>query len=225
MNIISNFKFELDKNRVIKMIQSYGKMPQYDELDKMYKNLLPILKNYSDPLGIFKMEENDESINLNMLANCKFTIYCLITLGEKCTDKINKMFENGNFYEALVLDSMCSNYLFNLSSQLHQIICNKASNINLGITHKIAPGDGEIELEYQNNILSKLQSAKLHDVKMVNNCIYPYKSLTYVYGADENISINEDDHNCSRCNNIFCPMRHIEKQDSYSTEKTAINCA
>ncbi|WP_406543017.1 5-methyltetrahydrofolate--homocysteine methyltransferase [Clostridium ljungdahlii] len=224
MNIISSFKFQLNKDRVIKMVQSYGKMPQYNDLDKMYKNLLPILKDHSNPLGIFKMEEKDESINLNMLSKCKFTIYCLITLGEKCTNKINEMFENGNFYEALLLDSMSSNYLFNMSSQLHHIICSKASKINLGITHKVAPGDGEIELEYQNNILSKLKDAEFHNVKMVNNCVYPHKSLTYVYGADTSISVNGDDHCCSRCSNIFCSMRHIEKENNYAIEK-AINCA
>jgi len=152
MNIISNFKFQLNKDRVIKMVQSYGKMPQYDELDKMYQNLLPVLKDHSNSLGIFKMGKKDESINLNILSKCKFTIYYLITLGEKCTDKINEMFE------------------------------------------------------------------------MVNNCVYPHKSLTYIYGADENISVNGDDHCCSRCSNVFCSMRRLEKENNYAVEK-AIVCA
>lgn len=225
MNIISDFKFELNKDRVIRAVQSYCEMPQYEELSKMYDDLVPILREYSQPIGAFKLDKKPADLKVDLLKNCKFTVYCLVTIGEECTNKIDELFEEGKFYEAILLDSMSSSYLFSISSQLYHRIYERAKNMTLGLTCKIAPGDGEIGLEYQSKIVNKLKNDAMHNIKMLNSCmIYPYKSMSYIYGADECIAFNEEDHCCSNCSNTFCSMRDVNNHNNKPLLKS-IDCA
>jgi hypothetical protein len=208
MNIVSDFKFKLNKEKIINSVQSYCQTPPYEELSNIYDDLLPLLKEYSKPIGLFKIEE--KQIQLELLNNCRYVIYCAVTIGQNSTEKADKFFKEGKFLEAVLFDAMSSFYLFDISSQLFRRICEKFHNVNLGLTSKIAPGDGELELEYQKEIVSKLVNEELHDISIVHNCmLYPSKSMSYIYGADESISFNQyNDHCCETCYNTFCKMRN-----------------
>lgn len=226
MNFLSDFKFELNRHKVISSVQSYCQTPPYEELDKMYDNLLPLLREYSNPMGIFKIDEKPENLSLEALENCNYVVYCAVTIGQDSVSKVDNLFNEGNFFEAILLDTMASSYLFNISSQLFRKICEKSHNINLGLTRKIAPGDGEVRLEYQREIMNKLSSNKFSDIRIVDNGIlYPSKSMSYIYGADESLVFNQQkDHCCENCNNLFCTMRDVSQSLERSYMKN-VDCA
>lgn len=211
MNIVSDFKFQLNKDRIISSVQSYCQSPPYEELSKIYDSLLPLVREYCNPLGLFKIEKKPEQLKLDLIQDCKFVIYCAVTIGQDSVDKVDNLFDEGKFYEAVLLDAMASSFLFDVSCQLFTKMCQKYNNMNLGITNKIVPGDGDIELEYQKEIVCKLSNENIHDISIINDCmLYPAKSMSYIYGADESIAINQyTDHSCSTCSNVFCKMRNI----------------
>lgn len=211
MNIVSDFKFQLNKDRIINSVQSYCQSPPYEELSKIYDSLIPLVREYCKPLGLFKIERKPEQLELDLIKNCKFVVYCAVTIGQDSVDKVDSLFDEGMFYEAVLLDAMASSFLFDVSCQLFTKICEKYNDINLGLTNKIVPGDGDIELEYQKEIVSKLKSENIHDISIINDCmLYPAKSMSYIYGADESIAINQyNDHSCATCSNMFCKMRNI----------------
>ncbi|MCT8977089.1 5-methyltetrahydrofolate--homocysteine methyltransferase [Clostridium sp. CX1] len=226
MNIVSDFKFELNKNKIITSVQSYCETPPFKTLSEMYDNLLPLVREYSKPMGIFKLDKKTEDLNLDLLENCKFILYCAVTLGKSSSEKIDDLFNEGKFFEAILFDSMTSSYLFDVSSQLFREICEKAHDIGLGLTRKIAPGDGEIGLEYQKEIVNKLQCKNVLNLSISNGCLLsPSKSMSYVYGADESLILNQQkDHSCDTCFNTTCSMRNTSESNEDSCIKK-IGCA
>lgn len=227
MNIISDFKFQLNKNIIISSVQSYCQSPPYEELSKIYDNILPLVREHSKPLGLFKIERKPNQLKVDLLKDCKFVVYCAVTIGQGSVDKVDSLFEEGKFYEAILFDAIASSFLFDVSCQLFTRMCEKYNGMNLGLTNKIAPGDGEIELEYQKEIVSKLKSTNSNDISIVNNCmLYPAKSMSYIYGADESIAINQyNDHSCSTCSNKLCKMRNVLVNTESSFLSTTIGCA
>ena len=71
MNIVSDFNFKLNKDRIINSVQSYCQSPPYEELSKIYDNLLPSVREYSKPLGLFKIEKKPTQLKLDLLTNCQ----------------------------------------------------------------------------------------------------------------------------------------------------------
>ncbi|NMM63001.1 5-methyltetrahydrofolate--homocysteine methyltransferase [Clostridium sp. P21] len=208
MYIISDFKFQLNKTKIINAVKSYCQTPPYEELSKIYDDLLPMLREISKPIGIFKIDNQNEELNSTVINKCSHIVYSLVTIGEGSVKKVDNFFEEGKFYEAVLLDAMASSYLFNVSSELFNSIYKTTKDMNLGLTCKIAPGDGEIDLEYQKNIVNKFNNEDIHGISVIDKyMLYPSKSMSYVYGADASIAFNRKDHSCANCYNTFCTMR------------------
>lgn len=208
MYTVSDFKFQLNKAKIINAVKSYCQAPHYEELSKMYDDLLPILRETSKPVGVFKINDQNNELNFDLLNRCSHIVYSLVTIGEGPVKKVDSLFAEGKFYEAILLDAMGSSYLFSVSSQFFNTIYKTAKDMNLGLTCKIAPGDGEIDLEYQKNIIDKFDDKDIHGISVVGKCmLYPSKSMSYVYGADKSIAFNRKDHSCENCYNKFCTMR------------------
>jgi len=227
MNVISNFKFELNKDKIIRSVQSYCQSPPYEVLGKIYDNMLPLIREHSKPLGLFKIERKSDELKLDSLKDCRFVVYCAVTIGQNSVDKVDSLFADGKFYEAILFDAMASSFLFDISNQLFTIMCEKFNYINLGLTNKVVPGDGDIELEFQREIISRLKNDNIHNISIINNCmLYPSKSMSYIYGADEKIAINQyNDHSCENCSNMFCKLRISPAYNAPSLPTKVIDCA
>lgn len=210
MKIVSDFKVKLNKEKIIETVQSYCQTPPYEELSKMYDDLFYYLIECSTPLGMYKIDKKPNNLDLYSLKKCNNIVYCLVTIGDESCKKVESLFEQGNFFEAILLDTMASSYLFHVSSDLFNEICADSHELGLGLTCKIAPGDGEIDLEYQKEIVNMFKNDDIHSVRVVNDCmLYPAKSMSYIYGADAQIAYNEKDHSCEHCHNVFCKMRNV----------------
>ncbi|MEY8763958.1 MULTISPECIES: hypothetical protein [Clostridium] len=58
----------------------------------------------------------------------------------------------------MVIDTILTSCPFETSSQLFTHIYKKSKELNLGLSCRISPSDGELRLEYQKNILEKLDT-------------------------------------------------------------------
>jgi hypothetical protein len=209
MDVILDFNFKLDKNLVSKTLKSYFELITDEEINNIYDKLFPALHKLVEPVGIFKIDKKTENLTFDVLRDCNYIVYCIITIGDKCTEKLSELFLYGQLKEAMVLDAMATSYLFEISSQLFSHICNKASKLNLGLSHRIAPGDGEIPLSYQKNILDKLEAGNFLGIHILDNyMLSSEKSMAYIYGADIKLKLSKVDHNCSNCpNQNYCIIK------------------
>lgn len=209
MTVISDFNVNLNKSQVINIVKSYFPYATEEELSCTFDNLLPSLEKNIQPIGVYKLEEKKHSINIDILKDYDYLVYCLITIGDDSTQITDALFAEGKFNEAILFDAMASSYLFQASSQLFNYIYADAKNLNLGLSCKIAPGDGEIDVLYQKEIVKKLENKNLHHIGLMNDfLLYPSKSMSYLYGADKKIAFNTKDHSCSNCNNKFCQIKN-----------------
>lgn len=213
MEIVLDFDFKLDKNIVINTLKSYCEFITDEEISSMYESLLPILYESVQPVGVFTIDEKDEDFTFDVIKDCNHLVYCVITMGDKCTEEVNKLFSYGRMKDAMVLDAMATSYLFQISSQLFNHIYKKTNELGMGLSCRIAPGDGEIPLWYQKNILDKLDAPNFLGIYMVDDCMLSsLRSMAYVYGADKEREFSKKDHDCSKCNNKdYCSMRKISK--------------
>jgi hypothetical protein len=209
VEIVLDFNFKLNKNIVINTLKSYCEFITDEEISSMYEKLLPILYDSVQPAGVFTITEKDKDFTFDVIEDCNYIAYCVITMGDKCTEEVNKLFNVGNMKEAMVLDAMATSYLFEISSQLFNHVFNKCNELGMGLSCRIAPGDGEIPLWYQKNILDKLDAGNFLGIYMVDDCMLSsLRSMAYIYGADKKREFNKKDHDCSKCNNRdYCSMK------------------
>lgn len=213
MECINNFEIIADKTNVLKAISSYYKFSNDLDIDFAYYELEQLAKSIVTPLGLFILDKMPGNINSNLLKSCESIVYCIFTIGDDITNAVDSLFLENEFEKALILDAISTSILFNISKQFYDKVFEYTSKRNLGLTCRIAPGDGEIDIAYQKDIVMKFEENKFQKFSLINDyLVKPYKSLSYVFGADGNIKANKEDHKCDTCNNMYCFMRDsIEK--------------
>lgn len=209
MEVVLDFDFKLDKQQVIDTLKSYCETITDEEISSLYEKLLPNLYECVQPSAIFTISEKSKDFVFEAIEDYKYIFYCLVTIGDKISEKVNEFFSYAKMQEGMVLDAMATSYLFEISSQLFNHIHSKAKKLGLGLSYRIAPGDGEIPLWYQKNILDELDSKNFLDIYVNEDfMLTSLRSMAYIYGADKNKPLSNVDHDCSRCKNKEqCSMR------------------
>ena len=215
MFVINNFKLFVKKQEVLRAVNTYYDLSHYEDIKQIYENMYKLAIEKTTPFGAFEIEENSSSHKLNSatLQNCKYMIFCIFTLGDEITEIIDGLFDKNEFTQAIILDAISTSMLFHLSKQMYNSIYEFSKEKHMGLTCRIAPGDGEIDINYQKSIVEKFDKLEKIKFSAVSDCIIkPYKTLTYIYGADNNIKINREDHHCNTCQNKNCFMRNSTKK-------------
>ena len=209
MEILKDFNISIDKKSIIRTVSTYYTLHNNAEIDDIYDSLEKLAFKIIRPLGIFKLDNMPSIKPTSILDSCEYIVYCVFTIGDEITDVINRLFTDDQFDRALILDAISTFMLFEISKQLCNKVFEYTSKKNLGLTCRIAPGDGEIDIAFQKNIIMNFNNHEELGIKIVHDyLIKPYKSLSYVFGADKNIEINRHDHKCVDCYNTKCFMRN-----------------
>lgn len=204
----NEFNFSVDRGRVINSINSYWKLPSPEILEDSFNRLLKELRVLSKPMAVFKFLEKPGDYNFNFLEKCSFMFFCVLTLGDSSTNRVEELFNQGKMFDGILLDAMASVLMFEYINQLQERIVLEARNRNMGLTCRICPGDGEIPIEYQGNILDRIGDTKKFGIHISNgHLLNPAKSMSFVYGADSGIDIKDGGSGCGECLNKYCSMR------------------
>lgn len=192
--------------QITRSLENYGEILNHKEIDSIYQSLLPILYEAVQPTGIFSIDMDNTEV---FKGKYKYIIPCIITTGAAVDKKIENYFSDCRTWKGLVLDAMCTSYLFEISSQMFDHIYELTSRMGLGLSCRISPGDGNLPLEYQKYILSRLHDSSISDIHITESyALTLIHSMTYIYGASSNIKLNKIDHDCKNCSNgKFCTMR------------------
>lgn len=213
MVIIDKFKFILNKEHILNVVETYLPSGNKEDRSRIYDDLINTLKLNINPKGFFKIEAKPLEYDFEPLKEADKIAYCLITLGHKITEKIDDLFRKNNFFEAIILDAMASSLLFEFNSQMYDYLYDYFIKKGYGITCRIAPGDGEIPIEYQRDIINRLEGIEKYNISLVKGyAIYPQKSMAYVHGVGKNINKEKHLHSCKECQNINCNIRIVKER-------------
>lgn len=214
MEIIEDFQFKIDKEIVFKSIDCYKDSNVYEEACRLYDKLSLEMHHIIEPKGVIKLTQKKEYYNIAELKNLEYIFYCILTLGNKVSEKIDYFFKNDNYMEGLLLSTMADVLLFEYSNQLSKKVCIEAKGKGLGLTMKLSPGN-DLPIQMQKSILDEFNSLEGLNLKVTEGfMLNPVKSLSFIFGADSKLDIKDYSHECSKCIDTKCKMRkepYIEK--------------
>lgn len=207
MKHICNFIFNLKKERILKALDCYPNNSLYEEIENEYFKIEKLIKDIAKPEALFTFIDNKNIIPLDNKNKYKNFVFVLITLGEEITKQIEVLFDKGDYLKAMILDASASELLFNVEQQLYETIKIEAAEKGVGLSARISPGDDNIPITIQKNILDAFGENSLGITITEGFMLNPQKSLAYFYGTGKALSIPEKEHYCPECDNIFCTLR------------------
>jgi uncharacterized 2Fe-2S/4Fe-4S cluster protein (DUF4445 family) len=212
MCIISEFKIQVSKEKVFEIIDCRKDSHIYKEAEMIYDKMLRRGQELAKPIATYIIKRKEE-FNSGYYKICEHShvILCLISLGEDISLHATENFEEGNYLEGLMLDTIADQMVFSLTEQLYLEIYENAKIMNLGLTKRMSPGDRNIPIEMQKEILFDVLANKDIDVGITDGyMLNPVKSLTYFYGADKDMSLARADHDCAECSQENCKFKNKE---------------
>lgn len=208
--MITDFKMNVDQRKVYDIVGTYYDIPQELKTDSSFERLYEIAKSIISPRGVFTRKDGNDQYGLETIDRCRYIYYCMVTLGQAITDEIDRLLAQDRFPEALLLDEISNEILFDVSSQLYSSISSSARKDGLGLTCRLSPGDGELPITFQKDIFEAFDRDEVSGMYIFQGCmIHPVKSMAYIYGADSSIVSRNEEHMCSQCQNIYCKRRNI----------------
>lgn len=208
MMLYSNFNYKIDRDRVLNSVGSYWKLPPRNEAERVYDYLFDELFNLKDTRALVNITKKPREYNFNFLRECTDIFLCGLTVGDESTRRVDEFFNRGMLLEGVMMDAMASMLLFECVGELQEHLSKEAVSRGMGLTCRICPGDGEIPIELQGDILSRIGDTKAQGIYIQNGYVLnPAKSMTFVYGAGDKIKTNLEENSCSSCFNKYCSMR------------------
>lgn len=213
MKIISNFLWNLQKDRVFRAMDCREEGAAYDVLYAAYIKLEPILKELVEGEGGYYFIEKGKFPAIEKIDHCSKVACCFLTLGPKITEEISKLFHQEDYLEGMLLDVMADELIFNFSNQLYSHLSHDARALGLGLTERIEPGEKDVPLKVQKAILTLFQEegAALDLTLTEAYMLKPVKSMTYFYGSSKELPLSETDRSCKDCDKAACKFRDAGK--------------
>lgn len=205
--VLKDVAIDLDKARVFQAIDCREDSPVYQEVNRIYNKVLEIVEHTITPMIIFEFRENRESADFKELKNSKVLVYTFVTLGQEISTITEELFGQGNYLEALILDAMTNELLFNMTEEAYKIICSRTKERELSLKARISPGDEDIPFHYQKHIWQELRLQELGIQINESYTFQPLKSIGFIYTTTAWNGENKILHQCENCKNLQCKMR------------------
>lgn len=205
----TEFNIKVNKEKVFEIIDCKKDSHVYAEAEKIYTEMLKKSYELVDLKAIYNIKKNESQYTYNKTCEFSHIISCLITIGENISLEVSKNFKENDYLEGFILDTIADQIIYNLTDQLYEKIYEYAKNMGLGLTRRMSPGDKDVPIEMQKEILLSVGKDKKIDVSITDGyMLKPVKSLAYFYGADKNIPLDKSDHDCSKCSQINCKYKN-----------------
>jgi ferredoxin len=139
-----------------------------------------------------------------------------MTLGNEIEELIQEAFSDYDYLEAMLLNSLTNQTLYNACNQLFIKLQKKLEKDKLFLSERQEPGQPGLSMEYQKEIYKVIK--KNHPktvVKIIEGYILqPGKTMSYFYDiSDEETS--GIDHDCNKCDNQYCTFRQYNIKVTY----------
>lgn len=166
-----------------------------------------VLENFvelydEDGTTIMHLDSKNLSFNLR---NCHKVALLAATLGIEA-DKIVHKYELMDMAKASIAQAASAAVIEDYVDMVQEQIRDEASKLGLHLRPRYSPGYGDLALETQSLIFSKMEITKRLGLTLTNSLLmYPTKSVTAFIGFSEDDACQP--HKCANCENVDCTYR------------------
>lgn len=207
--VIQIDKFQLigDRRKIFRALDCYEESPFYEEMLEIYEEMLGQAKQVVTPKAVLYIEENLGEQEIQEFQGYKEIIYNCLTIGEALPKLIAKKFEDGDYLEGMVLDSIADCFTFEVFDQVYEQLYGYLKENQLG-TIRLSPGERGFDIRHHKLLKEKLQILETIGVDISESyMLNPVKSTSSVFVADEGLVLNEKLHECKKCADSTCKWR------------------
>lgn len=226
MGNYEGFKLKIDEKQVARLL-GYKNGESGEEVNESIKCEIEKCGIYIKPqitwekINIIEVKQNDVLLENGILLEgefiaeklkkCQYVVVAVFTLGEEVDKIIKAAFDNEDYLKGMILECIATIALGETGKEFWVKMIETIGGSNVGITHRLSPGDGGWELKEQVKILECLKNNDLDVSLMESYMMKPLKSASVLYGFGQGIGITRVEHVCSECSMKNCIYRMNER--------------
>lgn len=140
-------------------------------------------------------------------AGLKYWVLAVCTIGQSLEDEVSRLFKEGKYAAAVVLDGVGSAAVESLADYVNNLVCRGALGRGLGVTPRISPGYGDWPLEEQRLIFGLIPAERIGVTLTEKYMMRPRKSVSFAIGIGEGFAAGGKASRCRHCGLADCPYR------------------
>lgn len=211
-SVIVRYDFQIDINRdkVMQLIDCYKDSPIYEETIEEYEELKPHMLGALSPgcVLVFSTISKEQEV-VGVLPEDSPVLYSIATIGHEASALSERYFREGDYLKGMLADAMADACIFGMEEHLLSIIKEECQKRHVGIRHRYeAPVD--IPMEYQKNAYEETNAKQYLNMELTSGyMLSPLKTSCQVFGITQDSTMFQLEHDCRKCSNLTCKLRHI----------------
>ncbi|KNZ43609.1 hypothetical protein [Acetobacterium bakii] len=211
MVVFTQTEFIYDKDRIFRQLHLKENENATKYTHQVFPKLIKLAKENLKITTCYSIRKNITHLNLPNIDCCKYVVSCFCSCSNKINEVIEDLIQKNEFLDGFLLNHISNEILFNASNQMNTQLENTINYLGLRLTKRHSPGENNIDLQVQENILRNLKDETNLEVSLTENyMLEPEKSMLYYFGADSQIESHSTKHDCKTCDSINCPHRLVD---------------
>ncbi|UCG51569.1 MAG: hypothetical protein JSW58_15505 [Candidatus Latescibacterota bacterium] len=161
-----------------------------------------------EPAAVYRTMTNDEYFHSHYVCHIGAIVVCLVTIGGKLEEVVNKYKLSGDLSHALILDSYGSAAAEAAAEAVELIIREKIEESGLKCSRRFSPGYGGWNVAEQKWIFAGLQGETLGVRLTEGSMLVPRKSITFAMTIGDQPVDMRDTEVCEYCGMVNCRFKH-----------------
>lgn len=207
--IIREFDIEICKDNVMRLIDCYRQSDIYEEVMEEYEEILPGVYERIEPTALLEFGSISEFAPKEEKDLTGEALYCITSVGGRVSQWTTELFARGDYLGQMLADAMADDYLFQMDHLLSDTVIKLCRERKCGVRRRLeAPQD--IPMQVQKWALEVADKERLTGIHVNESYMYePVKTICQIYLLDRHPERFAIGHDCSRCPNGTCRLRHI----------------
>jgi len=199
---VRRFNIKLNRENVLRMMDSKEDSHNYQEVILEYEGLKDIFYRLLEPIGIFKtgrLRDFKEPV-----------VYLMISIGDGISSYSTRLFQENSYLKGMLINVMADEYLFSMHIEMIKKIEEKCGGSGLYIKNRIDPSS--LWEGRGNEILfHELQADKEWDFILTGGAMFsPVKSMGEILVMSKTRQCSAYMHSCEACTAINCSFRRLD---------------
>ncbi|NIM20552.1 MAG: hypothetical protein GTO51_10040 [Candidatus Latescibacteria bacterium] len=202
--------FQIAVNRVeIARVLGYRRSRIPKRVRVVLDEIEPTAREFVSPACVYRYMVHEELSQSEYLRCLDQVVLCLVTIGGRLEEEVERYKHEGDLSRALILDTYGSAAAEAAADAAEMMIQREISCKELKCSSRFSPGYGEWDVVEQRWILPALQSESL-GVHLTEGCMMvPRKSITFAVTYGETPVSLRDEGMCEVCGMVNCRFKRM----------------